>query len=739
MDSLSGVRTRSGSIDAQRLSTELPSQRRGLGREDGGLTRSGNLQVKHAERRASIDFSSLPSKATKTGGTQARERAVSVVQQRAPDAPPPKSDAGPKGLLARITYSMKKLFAGKEHVIDKSGVRFGDQDRGRQIGGYIVQGDKRKGVEPGFVAKKAWMPKDENNMVGNPGHKFYQAANRSLDARMRHDLQNNGPLEDEAFDFMMANHRDAFNRYQGTGDGGTLEEFMTDPLHRDIRNQFFDHLKTTDPQIAQSLRDEIMASEPKFQKNHYVKLDYVETDRTRGGDVRLPEDKAKGWMHRMLKTQTPDEVNRGAVKEAAYNDLMRDMGVHSQKLKLVMSKYDTGEPKIMLDSTHVSGPNGEAFDDFDGSLRNGYLVKIDRAATRAHKDHWEGEMARHPEGSRAWKQCKARSRETIPERDQNGRFVLDDTMEKLGRNKLKMLRMGDRDALGSTGGNKGRAGNTFVGIDPGHAGETDRMRRRGDVNSDGSLNGSAAKAGWLAKKFGADMSYKNFTMFDQQPLSEIIQGARDMQALKDSGGDTRIFADYAQGFDGTAEHGLDYQEEMEALKTADAGRRDYILGVFAERLAVDKFDFAGGVQLTPDQQLAMSNRTLDTLDALEKITSRTSDLSPDGTVQLQRPRVTDRREWHIQQSSATKDIHMSFSGSKSEAREAMRSLGAFIDRSDSLKLLRDEGMIELRATPNGKGVEFVVKAEAGDVAKVIDMLSREMANDKVMAFKHPRA
>lgn len=740
MDSLSGVRTRSGSIDVQRLSTELPSERRGLERDDGGLTRSGNLQVKRSDRRASIDFSSLPSKTPKTGGTQARDRSVSVVLQRAPDSPPPKTDSSPKGLLAKITYSMKKLFAGKEHQIEKSGVRFGDQDKGKQIGGYIIQGDKRKGVEPGFVAKKAWMPKDENNMVGNPGHKFYVAANKSLDWRLQVESRSPEPtpFKQLAARFVMENYGDELRKYMAADKDATFDDFMLDPLHREIRTAFYDNVKATEPEIAQRLRDEIMATEPKFQKNHYIKLDYVETDRTRGGDVRLPEDKAKGWMHRMLKTQTPDEVNRGAVKEAAYNDLMRDMGVHSQKLKLVMSKYDTGEPKIMLDSTHVSGPNGESFDDFDGSLRNGYLVKIDKAATKAHKEHWEGEMAKHPEGSRAWKQCKARSRETIPERDQNGRFVLDNTMEKLGRNKLKMLRMGDRDALGSTGGNKGRAGNTFVGIDPGHAGETDRMRRRSDVNSDGSLNGSAAKAGWLAKKFGADMSYKNFTMFDQQPLSEIIQGARDMQALKDSGGDTRIFADYAQGFDGTAEHGLDYQDEMEQLKTADAGRRDYILGVFAERLAVDKFDFAGGVQLAPDQQLAMSNRTLDTLDALEKITSRTSDLSPDGTVQLERPRVTDRREWHIQQNSATKDIHMSFSGSRAQAREAMRSLESFIDKSDSLKLLRQEGMIELRMTPNNKGVELVVKADDGDVAKAVDMLAREMANEKVMAFKHPQ-
>jgi hypothetical protein len=730
MDNLSGLRSRSGSF-----SGELPSVRRGIERDDqsSGLTRSGNRTVQQGGRRGSLDLSSLTSTSPKvpTGRPGRTQRAQSLSLPKAPE----KSDKSPQGMLAKITYSMKKLLGGKEHEIAKSGVRFGDADKGKQVGGYIVQGDKRKGVEPGFIGKKAWMAKDQANMLSNPSHKFYQAANKSLDAQMRRDLGNDGPLAFEAYKFVMNKHRDDYNEYIGHGDGGNLEEFMTDPMHRDIRNEFFDHLKATNIEAAKSLRDEIMAAEPKFNKNHYIKLDYVEADRD-GDKVRLPADKAKGKMHRWLKAQTPDQVNRGAVKEALANDVMRSMGVYSQKLKMVMSKYDSGEPKVMLDSTHVTGPNGESFDDFDGSLRDGYLVKIDKVATKAHKEHWEGEMAKHTEGSKAWKQCKARSRETIPERNAQGKCILDTSIENLGRNKLKMLRMGDRDALGSTGGNKGRAGNTFVGIDPGHAFESDRMRKRDDVNSDGSISGSAAKASALAKKVGADMSYKNFSMFDQQPLSEIVQGARDMAALKASGGDTTIFDDYEKGFDGTASHGLDYSDDMAQLKAEDAGRRDYILGVFAERLAVDNYDYFNGlVQPSPDEQLKLANRTLDTLDALEKLTSATSNLSPDGSVQLERPRVTDRREWHIQQQAPSNTIQMSFTGSKSQAREAMRTLDQFIATSPTLKDARANGQIELRLTPDGKGVEFNIKPGLDGAASIVNMLAMEMANPAVMAFK----
>ena len=57
-------------------------------------------------------------------------------------------------------------------------------------------------------------------------------------------------------------------------------------------------------------------------------------------------------------------------------------------------------------------------------------------------------------------------------------------MSELGRNKILLLLMADRDALGSTGGNKGYVGNSFIGIDPGHALEGGLLGRRGDVRSD---------------------------------------------------------------------------------------------------------------------------------------------------------------------------------------------------------------------------------------------------------------
>ena len=126
------------------------------------------------------------------------------------DGPPPK-----------LAHGLKLLFDERyqkpEYELEKSGVRFGDSDKGKQIGGYIVVKDKDKGVEPGFLAKKAWMPKDEANMLQNPGHKFFQRAHALLDSRLAADLRTEGPLAAKAQSYVWANHRDAFINHDGAG------------------------------------------------------------------------------------------------------------------------------------------------------------------------------------------------------------------------------------------------------------------------------------------------------------------------------------------------------------------------------------------------------------------------------------------------------------------------------------------------------------------------------------------
>ena len=110
-------------------------------------------------------------------------------------------------------------------------------------------------------------------------------------------------------------------------------------------------------------------------------------------------------------------------------------------------------------------------------------------------------------------------------------------MSELGRNKILLLLMADRDALGSTGGNKGYVGNSFIGIDPGHALEGGLLGRRGDVRSDFSF----AQPGLVPS-----LGYKNFSMFDQSTLAEKMEGVRMIASLARSKADTGIFDSYAR-------------------------------------------------------------------------------------------------------------------------------------------------------------------------------------------------
>ena len=338
---------------------------------------------------------------------------------------------------------------------------------------------------------------------------------------------------------MWDNHRDAFINHEAPdGFPSTLEEFLSDPANKAIRDGVLDHLKSTSPEIRDELRKDVMANEKKFDKLHMIKLDYVETDMTkkkgetpRPDPVRQAEVPAASRIHRTDPGQR--QPQRRARDDGQRPDEVR-MGVHSQKLKLLPTEYADGHPKLLLDGTFATGPQGGRFSDFDGHLEDGFIVQL--------------------------------GPDKKPLKDANGHFNLDTSINQLGRNKIHMLAMADRDALGSSGGNKGFADNTFIGIDPGHALEENLLGRTGDVRSDFSFDQPSK----IEKR-----GYKNFTIFDQQPLSEKMEGVRKMKELRDSGADVAIFDDYADKFDGTHNPQLNFAGEINGMKAGSipAARR----------------------------------------------------------------------------------------------------------------------------------------------------------------------
>ena len=174
---------------------------------------------------------------------------------------------------------------------------------------------------------------------------------------------------------------------------------------------------------------------------------------------------------------------------------------------------------------------------------------------------------------------------------------LDLGMSELGRNKILLLLMADRDALGSTGGNKGYVGNSFIGIDPGHALEGGLLGRRGDVRSDFSF----AQPGLVPS-----LGYKNFSMFDQSTLAEKMEGVRMIASLARSKADTGIFDSYAREFGSNRAAEADFARNLNKTKQLYEGRRDDILRIFQERLAVDTFQFgvSGAASTWPGATLA---------------------------------------------------------------------------------------------------------------------------------------
>lgn len=74
--------------------------------------------------------------------------------------------------------------------------------KGDQIGDYIYQDNKERGIEPGFEALKAWREKDENQL-NDPAGKLHRQANEfiqdvlfSLESRLNYDVESDHSPED---------------------------------------------------------------------------------------------------------------------------------------------------------------------------------------------------------------------------------------------------------------------------------------------------------------------------------------------------------------------------------------------------------------------------------------------------------------------------------------------------------------------------------------------------------------
>ena len=478
-------------------------------------------------------------------------------------------------------------------LLNQQRIEYNVEDRAKlsQIQEGDILGDfefvrlKQKGVEPGFEARMAWKP-EHTAQLQNFGTELNTKAREYID----HALDEGRLPFDKAV--MHCSLRELTAAEQKIA--AIRKEIASDaPLDGGLRERIYAAV-LHDGELLAHITGHLKANLPYFSAIHYVKMDYAESDKTITHKIRIPERTAKNRLHREFTQKTRLDANSAALKETLATDLMRAMGIVSQNARLIPGQYADGKLKLMVEAEHMSMTDGDgarlSFKDFSGKISDGILTVT----------------------------------------DENGRKVSDPVVENWGRHKILFLLMADRDAIGSRGDNKGRMGDTFAAIDPGHSLEGFMSFK--NVHSDFSFDQPAMK----------NMRFKNFSMFDDCSFSEKMQGIRQILDMRESGADLKVFDSYGSWLIeqiqtcALPEEAAEFKKlaaDVEKMRSAFIARRDYILNdVFGERIPF----------------LNAEPPILDSLDALEKLTSETRMTSANGEVVLRHPQISgQRQEWHI--------------------------------------------------------------------------------------------
>lgn len=461
----------------------------------------------------------------------------------------------------------------------------GSLEKGQVIGIYEFVKMKGAGVEPGFDGTKAWMSCHDEQLVTKGtklNNEAYSIVSDLLNGKdIGNTIEQRTEIKDTCNEIKeeiehLPSFSKAFDENGLLSDRLIDEIFSNDTLKNDIKGL----IKQTDPY---------------FCTLEHVKMDYSESD-LKGNKVRIPKERSKGFFHREFSAKTKEQANLAAIKETIATDLMHAMGVNAQKARLVPASYADGSLKLMISSDHMSAIKDDhevKFETLTGKIIDGILVKT----------------------------------------DETGNKTSDDAVEGWGRNKILMLMLADRDAIGSRGDNKGRLGNDFAAIDPGHSLEG-YMKLR-NINSDFSFEQPHTIK---------SMKFKNFTVFDDSSFKEKMEGIKQLYNMRKEGKDTAVFDSYIAYFREAAtdkspnvqKEYYNYIKKIEDLRQSFIERRDYILDeVFSQRL-----EFAN------DEPYI-----LEALDKLEKLTSKkVRNTSATGKIELRHLQVdgnSNRTIWNI--------------------------------------------------------------------------------------------
>ena len=469
---------------------------------------------------------------------------------------------------------------------------------------------KSNGVEPGFIYKNDWSLDDTRGLLADhSSQKSLEALNvlkqkyptKALECAglpLREQIMHFGRLHpagmsavaDFVIEKSMANPNSsiykAFCQKYPNNSPDQWQLIGFDRLKRELFSQVRDHVMNV------RLDDPAYKMSPIFKHftdRHIVKLDYNESDRVftksaaSAGKFMRPErikiGRKMGQIYRLQTATTADKSSAGAVTEALANDLTRLAGIPSQELCIVRGKYSDGHPKLMLEAKFAEGYK---------DMENGYIK--------------DGQI--------------------VPP---NGEKV-----ESLGRYKAFFLVTADRDAVGSRGQNKGFVQGVngqpgkFFAIDPGHSLEGNS--RFLEVDDNFSFKDTYG--------FSTKPRFKNFSVFDDDTRFAKFQGALDLRTLQQSGKLEQLFSDYRTAFTLNDDSLSPEERQLRVKINADIDKKEAeFKDSLAKILNVANNQFKLYDDLAADGP-NIQEKAIETIENLEKLTSPTTWVSPNGEVPL---------------------------------------------------------------------------------------------------------
>ena len=125
------------------------------------------------------------------------------------------------------------------------------------------------------------------------------------------------------------------------------------------------------------------------------------------------------------------------------------------------------------------------------------------------------------------------------------------------------------------------------------------------------------------------------------------------------------------------------------------------------------------------------DQTLNLLDGLEKLTSKTVGTSKNG-VRLEIPQVTARTEWHVQQKPGEPpQVEFQFRGSRSQVDKVQAQLQVFSHTQPSSAPRLN--CTEQQAHGQGYSRTLTLTVPSDQIQRFAEMLDYK----NIMAFKHP--